>query len=106
MTAHDDAVKAAAEAIDAAQHAEFPEWSCDGPECRGIRYYRPHAEAAVAAAAPTLLAAERDRIAAAIRRLGETPQIEGALVLPLHPLVLDYIEAAALIAETAPEEGS
>lgn len=63
------------------------------------------AEAAVDAAAPILLAAERARIAAAIRRLGETPQSDGALVLPLHPIVLDFIEAAARIAETAPEEG-
>lgn len=48
-------------------------------------------------------AAERARIAAAIRRLGETPQIDGALVLPLHPIVLDFIEAAARVAETAPD---
>lgn len=48
-------------------------------------------------------AAKRARLAAAIRRLGETPQMDGALVLPLHPLVLDYIEAAARFAETAPD---
>ena len=64
------------------------------------------AEAVIAAVRPLIEARQRARASAAIRRLGETPQIDGALVLPLHPLVLDYIEAAARIAETDPEESS
>ena len=67
MTAHDEAVKAAAEALTRTPCVrEFGEARYGGatPDEAGLM-----AEAAVAAAAPILAAAERQRIAAAIKNL-------------------------------------
>jgi hypothetical protein len=98
MTAHDDAVKAAAKAI-----------CLDGWDTCHVRdFHLDYAEAAVAAAAPILLAAERARIAAAIRAAGHpdgyhrvdtTREWAG-----IYCADCAVTERSARIAETAPEE--
>ena len=96
MTAHDEAVKAAAEAL--SEHYEGDGWG----------YFGGAAEAAIAAAAPILLAAERARIAAAMRAAGHpdgyhrvdtTREWAG-----IYCADCAVTERSARIAETAPEE--
>lgn len=86
MTAHDEAVQAVAEALIAPFRGSWWMW----PVGRV-------AEAAVAAAAPILLAAERQRIAEAIR--AEGPWCSGGR--EPHGGCLCY-EVAARIAEAGP----
>lgn len=90
MALNDDAVKAAAGAL--SEYYEGDGWG----------YFGGAAEAAVAAAAPILLAAERARVAAAIRveaaAVGVYLETEGDRVYGAG------LRKAARIAETAPEE--
>jgi dihydrodipicolinate synthase/N-acetylneuraminate lyase len=87
MTAHDDAVKAAAEAL-AARCVSLP----------GCEWERHAGEAivAVAAAAPFLLAAERQRIAEAILR-----DVDGRTGIAVQAWD-EALRRAARIAESAP----
>lgn len=95
MAPHDDAVKAAAGAL--SEYYEGDGWG----------YFGGAAEAAVAAAAPIRLAAERARIAAAIRAAGHpdgyhrvdtTREWAG-----IYCADCAVTERSARIAETAPE---
>ncbi|MCA0332293.1 MAG: hypothetical protein LCI03_20710 [Actinobacteria bacterium] len=100
MTARDDAVEAAVEALDSRAHA----YGLNATETEVV------AEVAIAAAAPILLAAHGSRIAAAIRAAGHpdgyhrvdtTREWAG-----IYCADCAVTERSARIAETAPEEGS
>ena len=97
MTAHDDAVKAAAEAGQGVSHDFLVE--CGLTDNEADAAINAVAEAAVAAAAPILLAAERARIEMAVAAIDAGRDGDGRLRWDYRDDVLDCI------AETAPEEG-
>jgi hypothetical protein len=104
VTAHDDAVKTAAEAGQGVSHDFLVE--CGLTDNEADAAINAVAEAAVAAAAPILLAAERTRIAAAIRaEVMLSPFSGGDGVHEYNLGATQAQERAARIAETTPEEG-
>ena len=108
MTAHDDAVKTAAEAGQGVSHDFLVE--CGLTDNEADAAINAVAEAAVAAAAPILLAAERARIAAAIRAAGHADGYHRVDTTSewagIYCADCAVTERSARIAETAPEEGS
>lgn len=110
MTAHDDALKAAAEAGQGVSHDFLVE--CGLTDNEADAAINAVAEAAVAAVAPILLAAERALIAD-LRALCDSRDARSEVQFPNTAGVVatgtirDLLDRhAARIAETAPEEGS